>query len=1178
MFRTIHLLAFGLLLLIGNKQVKAQSISGPPESCAGENFKNLFFVTGGSGCGSPVVTSASSWSVSPSAGVIIEELLPAENFNAVRMSFSNPGNYTIMAAYTCTNGSPGTAQLQGDPMAQFVVHSVTVPSVTIAISSSNQNICSGSIVFTASPENAGNTPEFRWLKNGVLFDNESNKTLTLWAGRVNHNDQIAARVTSSNACANPVAVTSSAIAVPKNSTRAIPLQQNLEFCEFETPVLSAPLSDVRLTYRWYTENEQLLGESQTFVLPEILEGTYHFKAKFIDDFTCVAPDYTNIQLSIIKSCDSKLNWIESKSYSYDDGGNAKEIAASKSYYDNGGAVLQRQSKSYSADAILTSASLKDEAGRYLVSTLPAPVATEEFQYERNFVKTVDGKRYTHEHFDEPVGNAPGTVGAYYGPNPNGIPVSGFPFTRATLAKDGSGSVIKTADVGEQHREGSGKEVWSATFPVFSELDEYKVIRHSLLATDFFNINFKNGSMYPWESFTNGVSPTARFQWAWDGVVRANGLSGTANTDMIGQRRAQAKWPEGDYVVKISVANYSTLGIAPLQSGLNIWSSNAPNSSVSSVSYVGDGVVPVGQSKDLTVSFHLSQECEYILFSFYKQGPSSDYSADIRISAIDILTHDNIPQSSSSSSGLLSAIQSVNKDQNGLFQISMTDRAGNQLMSAIGGSATNFSKEVNNYVKASSDPSSPDYRPLTYFYLLHEQTVTITGYPGADYVVEDLFTGQAYNPNAVGDSDWEPGFYRIVLKSGFLILSYKHYLKHEAYSIFDDAGKLVTTISPNGVNQMKQDISFDAIDKTIQKYDHRGWMTSIREADAGLTEFRYRVDGKIRYSQNALQRQNAAAAQPNTGKFSYTNYDEIGRPIESGEYIGTSKNFPTTIEDVENNLLYSTDPLEVTARNATLFDFPAGPIPNLPTTFTQEYLRGAVSSTENANIKTWYSYDEFGRVTWLAQKPMRLNRTFVTKYTYDFIGNVTQVHNCSYVGGVPMDQFYHHYEYDEDNRLWKAYTSTDGSNKKLRATYDYYLHGPLKRIELGDKLQGIDFVYNIHGWLTQINHPDNAQDPGGDGSPGDNAGVRPDVFGMVLDYYESDLNNLYTASTFSPNRMKDLHGLPVANTPAYAANHQPLIRFNDFYSYDPSEVSIDSKEHSAENPKYRTMLSELHNNR
>jgi hypothetical protein len=189
---------------------------------------------------------------------------------------------------------------------------------------------------------------------------------------------------------------------------------------------------------------------------------------------------------------------------------------------------------------------------------------------------------------------------------------------------------------------------------------------------------------------------------------------------------------------------------------------------------------------------------------------------------------------------------------------------------------------------------------------------------------------------------------------------------------------------------------------------------------------------------------------------------------------------------------------------------------------QEYPRGALSWTENQNNKTWYSYDEQGRVSWVAQKPVALNMTFVSQYTYDLQGNTLTTHTTSYINETALNPFYHHYDYDNDKRLSKVWTSTDGTTKKLRATYHYYLHGPLKRIELGEAMQGIDFVYNIQGWLTQINHPDRSQDPGGDTN---------DAFGMILDYYESEMGGLFPVSV-EPMKAHDplrFHKLPQLET-------------------------------------------------
>lgn len=167
---------------------------------------------------------------------------------------------------------------------------------------------------------------------------------------------------------------------------------------------------------------------------------------------------------------------------------------------------------------------------------------------------------------------------------------------------------------------------------------------------------------------------------------------------------------------------------------------------------------------------------------------------------------------------------------------------------------------------------------------------------------------------------------------------------------------------------------------------------------------------------------------------------------------------------------------------------------------------------------------------MAQKPNALDRCFIATYSYDFLGNVIEVMNGSYKSGNLMFPFYHHYDYDQDRRLSKVHTSVDGFTHKVRASYEYYLHGPLKRVELGDQIQGIDFVYNIHGWLTQINHPEGgSNDPGEDGEAGDHGAVKPDVFGMILDYYESSLEGVFQVSSIlNTNKPQFFHKIPSTN--------------------------------------------------
>jgi len=386
----------------------------------------------------------------------------------------------------------------------------------------------------------------------------------------------------------------------------------------------------------------------------------------------------------------------------------------------------------------------------------------------------------------------------------------------------------------------------------------------------------------------------------------------------------------------------------------------------------------------------------------------------------------------------------------------------------------------------------------------------------------------------------------------------------SYQFYDDLGRLIVNVAPNGVTQYESGIGFDQIDKTRHFYNKKGLLEATEEKDAGTTRFLYRKDGSIRFSQNAEQR------NANPKRYSYTNYDNAARPVESGECTMT-----------ENGIAFDSDAMravmESTAPDGGIPDI-AGIKTNRIQSFydevlcplrTQRYVHGAVSYTKKENIiTTWYSYDERGRVEWMIQDITGLGIKTID-YRYGPTGSVQEV---TYQKGQD-DQFTHYYEYDTDGRLFKAYTTRldltyskfglltnpgityDATNKfltgfgplELQATYFYYLHGPLKRVELADKLQGIDYVYTVQGQLKAINHSDPQKDPGTDGSNG----VRADVFGMTLDYFANDYRganyNIGTTATFSDNYTDQYTGLIKAQR--WHGPVEPGKQVGYAYSYD-----------------------------
>lgn len=326
----------------------------------------------------------------------------------------------------------------------------------------------------------------------------------------------------------------------------------------------------------------------------------------------------------------------------------------------------------------------------------------------------------------------------------------------------------------------------------------------------------------------------------------------------------------------------------------------------------------------------------------------------------------------------------------------------------------------------------------------------------------------------------------------------------SYTYYNDAGQVVATVAPNGVNTASTVLpSF----VTYYKYDHLGRLIETTSPDEGTAQFVYSLDGKIRFSQSQEQRN----ATPK--RFSYTNYDYQGRLIESGEYTqGTYVFEPHSTLTPAGNSVLNTTILENYGFSGTANNLETAACTDVTKIYydkaqdgnTQTFLYGQVSKTENANAKTWYSYDEAGQLIWMKQDITGLGVKTID-YSYDYFGNVLEV---AYQKTQP-DAFYHHYTYDINNRLVDVKTSKDGVTKTQQAKYYYYLHGPLKRVELANNLQGLDYVYTINGALKSINHSDVTKDPGGDAGPA-HANFSADIFGEMLNYYDND----YTGAGYS----------------------------------------------------------------
>jgi RHS repeat-associated protein len=360
--------------------------------------------------------------------------------------------------------------------------------------------------------------------------------------------------------------------------------------------------------------------------------------------------------------------------------------------------------------------------------------------------------------------------------------------------------------------------------------------------------------------------------------------------------------------------------------------------------------------------------------------------------------------------------------------------------------------------------------------------------------------------------------------------------------YDQAGNLVKTIPPAGVNNKHSDAIFlqqvaaarlnvkngqaEALNKVVPthtlitdyRYNTLNQVAAQQTPDAGKTTFWYDLLGRLAVSQNSQQ-----ALEK---KYSYTLYDALGRIIEVGQKPQTELP-PTKTPDLLQKWLAGGGLKEQITRTSYDLSYYDGKN-TLKGFLEQRNLRNRVSysmvfdkepdpdvlGTHSAG--TFYSYDIHGNVDTLLQDfnegVMKAtgNRFKKIAYDYDLISG--KVNKVAYQAGN-QDEFYHRYFYDAENRLTDVYTSRDSLVYEKDSRYAYYKHGPLARSIIGqNQVQGIDYAYTLQGWLKGVNSTNMAPplnklsvgDMGADGYPSGNVlnQVARDAFGFALHYYST----------------------------------------------------------------------------
>ncbi|WP_293881657.1 hypothetical protein [Sphingobacterium sp. UBA1498] len=406
--------------------------------------------------------------------------------------------------------------------------------------------------------------------------------------------------------------------------------------------------------------------------------------------------------------------------------------------------------------------------------------------------------------------------------------------------------------------------------------------------------------------------------------------------------------------------------------------------------------------------------------------------------------------------------SLDADRNVGISVSIDDRP---VLSALAGTELTVAKTVN--VAANSN---------AYFPVLASQSVSFSGAASSlvNYVLNEAVTSVSTGAVTLGK-----GLYELRTTTGAQAVSYSLGLGTISMHFYDQLGRLRASIPPEGVKKLLNGglanyatLASVPYVKTFE-YNAQGLLAASTSPDQGRSELKYNTEGKIRFSQNALQKQK--------GSYSYTNYDTYGRALQSGEYLPTGTGIK--FEDLTQAML---DAAGLPSTAGTQSDVSEIQYDVANTThgvagYVQDayFLGGAVSYTAKYSLLTnnvkdatklvsrrWYSYDGDGNVSWTISNVTGLgNKTM--DYSYDEFGRVTK---SVYQKNTAAETFVHYYEYDLNGKLKTVYTNTTDniSSRVLHAKYIYAITGGLKRVEYGDKLQGVDYVYTVDGKLKSIN--------------------------------------------------------------------------------------------------------------
>ncbi|MEO9966197.1 MAG: DUF6443 domain-containing protein [Reichenbachiella sp.] len=336
---------------------------------------------------------------------------------------------------------------------------------------------------------------------------------------------------------------------------------------------------------------------------------------------------------------------------------------------------------------------------------------------------------------------------------------------------------------------------------------------------------------------------------------------------------------------------------------------------------------------------------------------------------------------------------------------------------------------------------------------------------------------------------------------------------ETYSVYDNKGRLRYVLPPAAVNEYNT--NGNVMDQTLldtwafqYKYDHRNRLIEKRVPGAGWVYMVYDDRNRLVLSQDGNQR--------TSDKWSFVKYDQLNRAIMTGEkvIIGTATSIRTTVANATvfyesydaaglmkySDLAYPTgvvadeiysvsyyDNYDFTSKTFSMPTDPSDVFSDLSDhketpTVTSHSLQGLATGSmtkvlgTTTFLETVNFYDDKYRLVQSISENHKGGRD-ITTVQYNFAGQVMKTlvdHNPDGTANNSTT-IVQEYTYDHAGRALSTTHSINESTPVTIASYTYNELGALENKTLADGFEDIDYAYNIRGWITQMNNPNDSED-------------------------------------------------------------------------------------------------------